>query len=70
MELPKKRQKPNSLHNRVNDYLRGKPMIYAVDDSEETLDAIFEQLQQAEENLKVAQERVDRLRWELAKAKS
>jgi|GEM_PF-2830579 len=69
MELQQKKQK--SLHNRVNDYLRGKPMIYAVDESDEAaLEAIFDQLQKAEEDLKSVQERVDRLKWELAKAKS
>jgi hypothetical protein len=69
MELQQKKQ--NSLHNRVNDYLRGKPMMYAVDESDEAaLEAIFDQLQKAEEDLKAVQERVDRLKWELAKAKS
>ena len=60
-----------SLHNRVNNYLRGKPMMYAVDDSDEAaIEAIFDQLLKAEEDLKAMQERVDRLKWELAKAKS
>lgn len=60
----------NSLHNRVNGYLRGKPMIYAVEESEEAVvEAIFDQLREAEEDLKAAQERVDRFKLELAKAK-
>jgi hypothetical protein len=69
MKLQQK--KPDSLHNRVNDYLRGQPMIYAVDESDEAaIEAIFEQLLKAEEDLKSVQERVDRLKWELAKATS
>jgi hypothetical protein len=69
MELQTKDEK--SLHNRVNSYLRGKPMAYAVEESEEaTIEAIFEQLQKAEQELKTVHERVDRLKWELAKAKS
>lgn len=69
MELQTKDEK--SLHNRVNSYLRGKPMTYAVEESEEaTIEAIFEQLQKAEQDLKTVHERVDRLKWELAKAKS
>jgi hypothetical protein len=69
MALQQKNEK--SLHNRVNDYLRGKPMTYAVDESDEsTIEAIFDQLQKAEQDLRYVQERVDRLKWELAKAKS
>jgi hypothetical protein len=69
MELQPKDDK--SLHNRVNDYLRGKPVGYAVEESEEsTIEAIFDQLRKAEQDLKAVQERVDRLKWELAKAKS
>jgi hypothetical protein len=68
MELHQKIEK--SLHTRVNDYLRGKPMPYIVDESEEaTIEAIFDQLNKAEEDLKAVQERIDRLKWELAKAK-
>ncbi|HEY6131579.1 MAG TPA: hypothetical protein VIV27_06140, partial [Halioglobus sp.] len=63
-------KKRNSLHSRVNDYLRGKPGTPTVDESEDTIEAILEQLIRAEHNLKTAQERVDRLRWELAKARS
>ncbi len=69
MELHKEMDK--SLHNRVNDYLRGKPMAYIVEESEEsTIEAIFEQLHKAEADLKTVQDRIDRLKWELAKAKS
>jgi len=69
MELQQKDEK--SLHNRVNDYLRGKPATYAVEESEAaTIEAIFEQLHKAEEDLKTVQQRIDRLKWELAKAKS
>jgi hypothetical protein len=46
-------------------------MAYAVEESEAAIiEAIFEQLQKAEQDLKTVQERVDRLKWELAKAKS
>lgn len=71
MAREQQKQKDGSLHNRVNDYLRSKPMIYAVDDSDEAaIEAIFDQLLKAEEDLKAIQERVDRLKWELAKAQS
>jgi uncharacterized protein involved in exopolysaccharide biosynthesis len=69
MELQQKNEK--SLHNRVNAYLRGKPATYAVEESEEaTIEALFDQLQKAEEDLKTVQQRIDRLKWELAKAQS
>jgi hypothetical protein len=69
MELQQKKQK--SLDSRVNDYLRGKPATFAIDESEDVaIEVIFDQLRQAEESLKSAQQRVDRLKWELAKAKS
>jgi cell division FtsZ-interacting protein ZapD len=69
MELQQKDQ--NSLHKRINDYLRGKPMTYEVEESDqETVEAMLDQLQKAEEDLRAAQERVDRLVWELDKAKS
>ncbi|MEZ5504279.1 MAG: hypothetical protein R3E50_17080 [Halioglobus sp.] len=58
-----------SLHNRVNEYLRGKPAAYAAEAPEEaSVEAIFDMLQKAEADLKGAQQRVDRLKWELAKA--
>jgi hypothetical protein len=60
-----------SLHNRVNDYLRGQPATFVVEESEEaTIEAIFDQLHKAEEDMKTVQQRIDRLKWELAKAKS
>mgnify|MGYP003546481946 FL=1 len=69
MEFQQKNGK--SLHNRVNDYLRGKPMVHADEESDEaTIEAIFDQLHKAEEDLKAVQQRIDRLKWELAKAKS
>jgi Mg2+ and Co2+ transporter CorA len=62
---------PKSLHSRVNRYLREKPMAYGVEESDETMiEVIYEQLQKAEQDLKTIQDRVDRLKWELAKAKS
>ena len=60
----------NSLHNRVNDFLRGKPETYLVEESEDAIEAIFDLLHKAEVELKAVQERVDRLKWELARAKS
>lgn len=60
-----------SLQQRVDDYLRGNPIAFAAEEpKEESLDAIFTLIQRAEEDLKVAQERVDRLKWELEKARS
>jgi hypothetical protein len=57
-----------SLQQRVDEYLRGKPKLGMPEESEEqTANAIFEMLQKAENNLKNAQARVDRLRWELAR---
>jgi uncharacterized protein YukJ len=59
------------LQNRVNDYLRGKPIPYAVEESDEAvIEAILDQLHKAQEDLKAAQVRVDRFKWELEKAKS
>jgi len=61
----------NSLHQRVSNYLRDKPVEYAHEESEaEALDAIFNTLLKAEEDLRAAQERVDLLKWEIAKVKS
>jgi hypothetical protein len=62
---------PNSLFNRVNDYLRGNPAAYEVEEPDQpTVEAMLEQLQKAEDDLRIAQERVDRLVWELDRAKS
>ncbi len=46
-------------------------MTYAVDESEESMiEAMFDQLRMAKDDLRVVQQRIDRLKWELAKAKS
>lgn len=59
----------NSLQQRVDKYLSGKPRAYVVEEvGEEAVEDIFNIVQKAEEDLKAAQERVDRLKWELAKA--
>jgi hypothetical protein len=64
---PQKTQ--NSLQQRVDKYLSGNPTTYVVEEAgEEAVEDIFNILQKAEEDLKAAQERVDRLKWELAKA--
>ena len=66
MVLQKKTQ--NSLQQRINVYLHGE---YIVEDSQdEAVVVLFDMLQQAEENLEAAQERVDRLKSELAKVPS
>jgi DNA polymerase IIIc chi subunit len=66
MVLQEKTQ--NSLQQRINVYLHGE---YIVEDSQdEAVVVLFDMLQQAEENLEAAQERVDRLKSELAKVPS
>ena len=60
-----------SLQQRVHDVLRGNPLAYAAEEpKEESIEAIFSLLKRAEEDLKAVQERVDRLKWELEKARS
>lgn len=60
-----------SLHSRVSDSLHEKPMTYAVDESEEsTIEAMFDQLRMVEDDLRVVQEHLGRLKREVAKAKS
>jgi len=60
-----------SLQQRVNRYLRGNPLGYALEEpKEESVEAIFSLLKRAEADLEAAQERVDRLKWELEKARS
>ena len=60
--------KQNSLQQRINVYLHGE---YIVEDSQdEAVVVLFDMLQKAEENLEAAQERVDRLKSELAKVPS
>jgi hypothetical protein len=67
MALEQKNEK--SLHNRVNDYLNSKPVIYAVVESEEeTIEAILDELNKAQEDLKAVKERIRRLKWALARA--
>jgi peptidoglycan hydrolase CwlO-like protein len=69
MALEQKNEK--SLQNRINDYLGRKPVIYAVVASEEeTIEAIIDELNKAEEDLKAVKERIHSLQWALAKAKS
>ncbi len=61
----------NSLHQRVSNYLRDKPIVYAHEESEEeALAAIFDLLLKANEDLQVAQERVNLLKWEIERVKS
>ena len=67
MALEQKNEK--SLHNRVNDYLKNKPAIYAVVESEEeTIEAILDEFTKAQEDLKAVKERIRRLKWALARA--
>lgn len=69
MALEQKNEK--SLHNRVNDYLTSKSVRYVVVESEEeTIEAILYELNKAGEDLKAVNERIRRLKWALAKAKS
>jgi hypothetical protein len=61
----------NTLQHRVDQYLHGKPPEYVLEESEtEAVESIFNLLQKAEDDLQAAKERVDRLKWELAKAQS
>ena len=66
------RQKsPQSLQQRINILLHSNPVTFAIEEpKEESVDAISTLLARAEKALKVAQERVDRLKWELEKARS
>ena len=69
MVSPQKIQE--SLKQRVNDLLSGNPLGYAAEDSrQQSVEDIFSLLQRAEEELKAAQASVDRLKWELEKARS
>ena len=61
---------PDSLQQRVNKFLRLNSTAYVVEEvGEEAVEDIFIMVQKAEEDLRAAQERLDRLKWELAKAK-
>ena len=66
------RQKsPESLQQRINTLLHSNPVAFAIEEpKEESVDAISNLLARAELQLEVAQDRVDRLRWELEKARS
>lgn len=64
-------QNEKSLHNRVNDYLSRTPVTYGVVESEEeTIESILDELNKAGEELRAVKERIQRLKWALAKAKS
>jgi hypothetical protein len=61
-----------NLQQRVNMYLSGRPPEYPADDASSevaVVDSLFGMLQMAEGDLQAAQHRVERLQWELAKAK-
>ena len=69
MDTTEKTQAP--LLNRVNDYLRTNPLDYAVEEPmEESFEAIFSLLKKAETDLQEAQDRVNRLKWELERIRS
>jgi hypothetical protein len=62
----------NNLQQRVNMYLSGRPPEYPADDANSevaVVDSLFSMLQTAEGDLQAAQGRVERLKWQLAKAK-
>ena len=60
-----------TLQQRVTSLLRSEHSGYVSGESDiETVDAIYQTLLRAEKDLEAAQERVDRLKWELAKAKT
>ena len=69
--MPLEQKNEKSLHNRVNDYLGRESVKYTVVESEEeTAEAIIDELNKAGEELKAVKERIDRLKWALAKVKS
>ena len=69
MVSPQKTQE--SLQQRVNDLLRGNPLGYVVEESrQQSVEDISSLLQRAKEELKAAQASVDRLKWELEKART
>ena len=62
---------PESLQQRINALLHSNPVTFAIEEpKEESVEAISTLLARAEQALKVAQERVERLKWELEKARS
>jgi hypothetical protein len=61
----------SSLQNRVDQYLKDQYIGYVSEPSEtETVEDLFRMVKKAEEELSAAQERVDRLKWELARVQS
>jgi len=73
-----RKDKTGSLQQRVSKILRGEQAGYAQEASrEDAVGVIFEMLQRAEADLQsakvqaaVAEERIARLKWQLAKAQS
>lgn len=62
---------PGSLQQRINELLHSNPVAFAIEEpKEESVDALFTLLARAERELEAAQNRVDRLKWELEKARS
>jgi len=66
------RQNPRqSLRHRVDAFLHQHPPVQSVDEpEEESVEQIFALIQKAEGELEVARARVERLKWELEKARS
>jgi hypothetical protein len=61
-------QNQESTRQRINEYLRGKTIGHAAAETlEGDIQAFVRELEQAEQELKTANNRVGRLRWELAK---
>ncbi|MEM6583990.1 MAG: hypothetical protein AAF699_22135 [Pseudomonadota bacterium] len=66
-----KQKSQGSLQQRINELLHSKPVAFAIEEpKEESIEALSTLLARAEKELESAQKRVDRLRWELEKAKS
>ena len=60
-----------TLQQRVSEYLRDTPRKYVVEETEDdATEAMFKLLSEAQDQLRAAQERVDRLRAELAKVQA
>jgi hypothetical protein len=66
-----RQESQESLQQRVSNILHGNPAAHAPEEPEhEPVEAISSLLEKAEEELKTAQQRVDRLSWQLEKARS
>ena len=64
-------QTQESLQQRVNELLRGNPLGYAVEGTkQQSVEDFSRLLLTAEKELKASQARVDRLKWELEKARA